>query len=57
MKVRPFIKWVAIVAMVLLLGVLLGLPAYETRALIIRHEEVRIQSGDGALHELTTTSR
>ena len=46
MKVRPFIKRVAIVAMLLLLGVFLGLLAYETGALIIRHEDVRIKSGD-----------
>ena len=42
---RRFIKWVAIVAGVLI-GGFLGLLAYETGALTVRHEEVRIQSGD-----------
>lgn len=45
MKMRRFIKWIAIAA-VILLGVFLAVIAYETGALTIRHEEVRIQSGD-----------
>ena len=46
MKVRPYIKWVAVVAVLILLGVSLGLPAYETGVLTIRHEDARIQAGD-----------
>ena len=46
MKWRRYIKWVAIVAGVLLVGVFVGLPVYNTGVLIIRHEEVRIPSGD-----------
>lgn len=42
---RRFIKWGAIVA-VLILAVVLGVAAYETGVLTIRHEEVRIQSGE-----------
>ena len=34
------------VARLLLLGVLVGLPVYNTGVLYIRHEEVRIKSGD-----------
>ena len=45
MKARRFIKF-GIVVVLLLLGVFLGFLAYETGALTIRHEEVRIQSGD-----------
>jgi dienelactone hydrolase len=46
MRVRPYIKWVAIVAVLTLVGVFVGLRAYNTRVLFVRHEEVRIQSGD-----------
>lgn len=45
MKMRRFIKWGAIVLVLILIGVL-GVAAYETGVLTIRHEEVRIQSGD-----------
>jgi len=46
MKLRRVIKWVVIVTVPILLIVLVGLPVYNTGVLIIRHEEVRIQSGD-----------
>jgi uncharacterized protein len=46
MRVRPFVKWGAIVVVLILLGVFLGVPAYETGILVIRHEEVRVRSGD-----------
>ena len=42
---RRFKKWGAIVG-VMILAVVLGVAAYETGVLTIRHEEVRIQSGD-----------
>lgn len=46
MKVRPFVKWGAIVVVLILLVVFVGLPVYNTGVLIIRHEETRIKSGD-----------
>ena len=46
MRVRTSIKWVAIVAIFLMLSVVAGWPVYNTGVLTIRHEEVRIQSGD-----------
>ena len=46
LRVRPFIKRIAIGAVLLLLGVLIGWPVYNTGVLHIRHEEVRIKSGD-----------
>lgn len=46
MKLRRFLKWAVIVAVLIVLGVFLAVPAYETGVLTIRHEQVRIQSGD-----------
>ncbi len=45
MKRRGFIKWLAILV-VILLSVFVGLRVYNTRVLWVRHEEVRIKSGD-----------
>ena len=45
MKLRRFIKWVGILAVILLV-VFIGLRVYNTRVLWVRHEEVRIKSGD-----------
>lgn len=56
MKVRRFIKWLAIVV-VLLLGIFLGVLVYETGALTIRHEEVRIRSGDVELAATISSPR
>ena len=46
MRVRPLIKRITIVVVLLLLSLLIGWPLYNTGVLIIRHEEVRIPSGD-----------
>ena len=46
MKARRYIKWAAIVAVPLLLAFFVGLPVYNRRVLTVRHEEVRIKSGD-----------
>lgn len=45
MKVHRFMKWFVAVVLVLA-GIFLGVAAYESGVLTIRHEEVRIQSGD-----------
>jgi len=55
MKLRPYIKWVMIVVVLALVGIFLGVPAYETGVLIIRHEEVRIQAGDVELAATIST--
>src|SRR5262245_53093037 len=46
MKVRSFIKRIVIVAILLLLAAVVGCPVYNAVVLTIRHEEVRIKSGD-----------
>jgi dienelactone hydrolase len=46
MRMRPFIKWIIFGTVLLLLGFFVGLPVYNTKILTIRHEEVRIKSGD-----------
>jgi dienelactone hydrolase len=57
MKLRPYIKWVVIVVLLVLVGIFLGVPAYETGVLIIRHEEVRIRAGDVELAATISTPR
>ena len=57
MKLRPFMKWVAIGVLLILLGIFLGVPAYETGVLTIRHEAVRIQSGEVEIAATISTPR
>jgi hypothetical protein len=57
MKLRPFIKWGAIGVVLAALGIVLGVYGYETGVLTIRHEEVRIQSGDAELAATISTPR
>lgn len=57
MKVRPFVKWGAIVVVLVLLEIFIGVPAYETGVLVIRYEEVRIKSGDVELAATISSPR
>lgn len=57
MKLRRFIKWTIIVSVPVLVFVFIVLPVYNTGVLIIRHEEVRIKSGDVELAATISSPR
>ena len=53
---RRFIKWAAVL-IVILVVLFLGVLSYETGFLLIRHEEVRIKSGDVEIAATISTPR
>ena len=57
MKLRRSIKRIIILVVLILVGVLIGLPVYNTGVLVIRHEEVRIKSGDVELAATISSPR